>query len=140
MDPISRDPWQPVLEKMKKLKESWPSRGWSWDGRLVTIASSFSVEFEAKARASVKLALPTEWVSSTLSTAPQRLRDAVEKTGGLRGGQFLFGGDPVGSIIPFGLWWPWGDAETISLRIGLAEVDGQREPFPRLRDVFGVAL
>ena len=140
MDPNVRDPWQPLFDRMKKLKESWPSRGWSWDGRLYTIASSFSQEFEAKARASAVQALPLEWTSTTVGSAPPRLRDLTERTGGLRAGQMLLAGDPVGSVLPYGLWWPWGDGETISLRIGIADLDSMREPFPRLRDVFGVSL
>ena len=75
MDGSSRDPWQPLMESMKKLKESWPSRGWSWDGRMNTVSSSFSTEFEAKARASATLALPAQWISSTIGQANPRLRE-----------------------------------------------------------------
>jgi hypothetical protein len=139
MDPFPKDPWQTMLDKMRKLRETWPSRGWSWDGRLNCIASSFSMEFESKARTSVHVALPVEYTSTTIGQASQRLRDLAERTGGLRTGQFLLVGEPAGSAVPFGLWWPWGDGETISLRIGLADLDAMREPFPRLRDVFGVS-
>ena len=140
MDASSRDPWQPLLERMKKLKESWPSRGWSWDGRMNTVSSSFSTEFEDKARASAMLALPLQWISSTVGQAHPRLRELCERTGGLRAGQLLLGGEPVGGIVSFGLWWPWGDGETISLRVGLTDVDPMKEPYPRLRDLFGVQL
>jgi hypothetical protein len=38
----------------------------------------------------------------------------------------------------FGLWWPWGDGSTVSLRIGLHDVDLPKQRYPRLRDVFGI--
>ncbi len=140
MDATSRDPWQPLMDRMKKLKESWPSRGWSWDGRMNTVSSSFSTEFEAKARVSASYALPIQWTSTTIGQAHHRLRELCERTGGLRAGQILLAGEPVAGVVTFGLWWPWGDGETISLRVGLSDVDPMREPYPRIRDLFGVQL
>src|SRR6476646_6893686 len=111
MDAGSRDPWQPLMERMKKLKETWPSRGWSWDGRMNTVSSSFSTEFEDKARLSAVSALPVQWISTTIGQAHARLRELCERTGGLRVGQILLAGEPVGGVVSFGLWWPWGDGE-----------------------------
>ena len=34
---------------------------------------------------------------------------------------------PINGLMVFGLWWPWGDGETTSLRVGLADVE-QRRP------------
>ena len=40
----------------------------------------------------------------------------------------------------YGLWWPWGGGEKITLRIGLLDLDAAADPFPRARALFGVTL
>ena len=65
-------------------------------------------------------------------------RALVEKCGGLRAAQQIFWGGGDDAAGPFGLWWPWGDGTTVSLRIGLHDVDVPKERYPRLRDVFGI--
>jgi hypothetical protein len=108
---------------------------------MTCITSSFSTEFEAKARECVADALPTEWTQATVSTAPPKLKDYVDRYGGLRAGQFLFSSGSVGgSLVAFGLWWPWGDGGTISMRIGFPDLDPGRDAYVRLREAFGVQL
>jgi hypothetical protein len=134
------DAAQPLFDSLAKLKQSWPARGWSWDGRFICLASTFTVPYEAAARKSAAAGLPFEYTTATLNSATPELRDLAAKTGGLRSGQLLLEGGPTGGITAFGLWWPWGDGETISMRVGLLDVDAAREPWRRLRDVFGVTM
>ncbi len=134
------DSWQPVFEALGRMKIAWPTRGWSWDPRLLCCTSSFTVEQEPQARTATQMALQQEWTSATIVRAPQTLRDVVERSGGLRQGQLALSTGPVNGLLVYGLWWPWGDAETVSLRVGLAEVDPNREPYIRFRDVFGVTF
>jgi hypothetical protein len=132
--------WEPLFEGLRKLRTSWPARGWSWDTRLACVSSSFAAELETKARAAAAEALPTVWTGSTLTKATSALREVAERSGGLRSGQLLLSGRPFGRIVPFGLWWPWGDGITISLRVGLWGVDMNDEPYPDFRDIFGVSV
>jgi hypothetical protein len=134
------DAWQPVFEGLARMKASWPTRGWSWDPRLLCVTSSFTVEQEPQARQATQVALQQEWSSSTIVRGPQPLRDVVERSGGIRQGQLALSTGPVNGLLVYGLWWPWGDAETVSLRVGLADVDPNREPYIRFRDVFGVSV
>jgi hypothetical protein len=123
---------------MRELRSASPSRGWSWDTRLSCVTSSFNAEFEPKARAAVVAALSTEWTSVTIQRASPALRDLAERTGGLRAGQLIFSSAAIGANFAYGLWWPWGDAMTTSLRIGLGGSGLREDAFQRLRDVFGV--
>ncbi|MCL2726451.1 MAG: hypothetical protein FWD69_18685 [Polyangiaceae bacterium] len=132
------DAWQPLFESLGRMQASWPTRGWSWDSRLMCCTSSFSSEQEPAARAAAALALKHQWTQTTLARAPQALRDAVEHAGGVRAGQLILSSGLVSGLLAYGLWWPWGDAETVSLRVGLADVDPNKEPFIRFRDLFGV--
>jgi hypothetical protein len=125
-----------LLADLGRLRQSWPKRGWSWDTRLACVASSFVVDLTAEARAAARLALPVEFVSSTLKNAPPAVREVVEQTGGLRADQFILCSEPTLVGFAYGLWWPWGDDTTISLRIGLAGRALQSEIF-RFRELFG---
>jgi hypothetical protein len=134
------DAWQPIFDSLGRMKIAWPTRGWSWDPRLFCVTSSFTTEQEPQARTATQMALQNEWSAQTISRAPASLRDVVERAGGVRQGQLVLSTGPVSGLLLYGLWWPWGDAETVSLRVGLADVDPNREPYGRFRDVFGVSL
>ena len=136
--PFGADSWSALFVTMKVLRTSWPSRGWSWDGRFSCITSTFNVELQAQARAAVLVALPNEWTSTTIQRAPPPLRDLAERTGGLREGQMILVSAAVGASYCYGLWWPWGDGITTSFRIGLGGNQVPQDTFQRLRDVFGV--
>jgi hypothetical protein len=132
------DAWAIALRPLQQLRASWPSRGWSWDGRLSCVSSSFSAELDAKARAIALAAMPREWTKSNAHVAPASIREIAERSGGLRSGQAILAGD--GAAFAYGLWWPWGDGMTTSLRIGLGGSEPSQSTLQRLRDVFGVEL
>jgi hypothetical protein len=111
--------WQPLVERLTLLRDSWPTPPWTWDGRFKTIAASFSDELEPKARASAMHAFPRGWTVKSLDKAPAEMKAIAERTGGLRSGQRLLGGDELFAATLFGLWWPWGSGDTITLRIGI---------------------
>jgi hypothetical protein len=104
------------------------------------VTSSFLVELEAKARIAAATLLTTEWTSASIQRAPPPLRDIAERTGGLRAGQIFLASAEVATAFSYGLWWPWGDGMTTSMRIGLGGIDATPEAFQRVRDIFGVEL
>lgn len=134
------DSWQSVFESLARMKAAWPTRGWSWDSRLSCVTSSFTTEQEPQARTATTMALQQEWNTATIVRASAQLRDVVERCGGIRQGQLALSTGPIGGLLVFGLWWPWGDGETTSLRVGLADVDPVKEPYGKFRDVFGVTF
>lgn len=135
--------WQALFDTLQKVRTAWPTRGWSWDTRLSCVASSFQVDFESQARAALKQALPQEWTPDSLTKAPPVIRDLMQKYGDLRSGQFLFTPKTPPSEGPWaiGLWWPWGNGETVSLRLGL-EYDRiiSEIRYGQLREAFRVSL
>jgi len=61
--------------------------------------------------------LNTAWNSTNIDNAPEIVQMVISHFGGLRPGQLLFTSDPNQDAFIFGVWWPWGDEKTISLRI-----------------------
>ncbi|HEY5924579.1 MAG TPA: hypothetical protein VIV11_23030 [Kofleriaceae bacterium] len=130
--------WQPLLAKLTLLRDTWPTPPWSWDGRFHMIAASFSRDLEPKARASAMHAFPRGWTAKSLDNAPPEMQALAERTGGLRSGQRLLGGDELIAPQLFGLWWPWGGGDTITLRVGIADADPATEPLSTIRELFAV--
>jgi len=131
------DPWRAILYRLTLLKEAWPPQPWSWDARFVAVVSSFHRDQESAVTEAVTHAFPRSWTTKSLETAPMALRMLAASTGGLRPGQRLLAGDEKTAAALFGLWWPWGGGETISLRIGVADLEAHRDPIPRIRELFG---
>ena len=125
---------------LRALKAAWPMGGWSWDSRLSSIASSFGAHHSASARSAVEKGLPTVWTRETISTAPSRIQAIAERYEGVRKGQMLLTGGRVDSLLAFGLWWPWETSETVSLRVGLDEVEENSAQYVRFCSIFGVSL
>jgi hypothetical protein len=65
------------------------------------------------------MAFASVWDFTSVAHAPAVVKDIAESAGGLRQSQYLFVTAVEESIVAFGAWWPWGDWETISLRMGL---------------------
>ncbi len=125
-----------LFETLERLRRTWLKGGWSWDTRFNCVASSFPVELTNDAAGVVLSALPHEYNYRTIQSAPKVVQDVAENTGGVRADQRLFCSTPGGRIVAFGLWWPWGDDVTISMRVGLGGyyTDGD---LMRFREVFG---
>jgi hypothetical protein len=130
--------WESIFAALERLRGQWPAPDWMYDRRLKCVASSVPLAREADARAAIVDALPLSFSTETLAGAGEGVRALVEKCGGLRATQLVFWGGGDDAPGPFGLWWPWGDGTTVSLRIGLHDVDIPKERYPRLRDVFGI--
>lgn len=110
---------QPISDGFRRLRASWPHRGWSYDDRFECVASSFSADFAPEARGLLAPLFPHAITAKALPTASASIREIAERTGGLRAAQMLYAAEPVSHLTPYGLWWPWEEAQTISLRIGL---------------------
>ncbi len=126
---------QSFLQSLGNVRKSWPTRGWSWDNRLNCLASTFRSDMSPVARAAVANSLPSEFNEGTLRQAPAPVRELATRHGGVRAGQSLFLSPLSGGIYAFGLWWPWEEGSTISMRIG---VDGAGDLTFRLCEAMGV--
>jgi hypothetical protein len=132
--------WQPLLDGLDRLREAWPGSGWSWDPRFKCVTSSFGKDIADRAREAMAGVLDGAWSPDSINQAPDEIRTLAARFGGVRAGQLLFTGEAVGGRMHlFALWWPWGDGETISLRVGVANCDRPIELYPQIRALFNIA-
>lgn len=90
---------------------------WKWDGRFETALAEFGVNDEDSVRTILKRHLSLIWDSSNIETAPDIVRTINIRVASLRSGQFLFTSDPKPGALVFCAWWPWGDGNTVSIRV-----------------------
>jgi hypothetical protein len=124
-----------MLANLARLKATWPAPVWEWDARFATVGSSFAIELEPEVRESARIAFPRGWTAKSIDTAPEPFRALAASTG-LRSTQRVLGGDELTAAALFGLWWPWGRGEKITLRIGLMNLAPTADPIPRIRKLF----
>lgn len=124
-----------LFQTLANLKSRWPKGGWTWDYRFSTVASSFHVDLSDDAERALAGLLPNEYNYRSIANAPPVLRDVVEAAGGVRTDQRVFSTAQNGRLMAYGLWWPWGDEITISLRVGLGGYVGDADNL-RLQELF----
>jgi hypothetical protein len=130
--------WESVFGDLARLRERWLVPDWSYDRRLRCVASSIPLAQEPAARAAIGDIFTATWTAATLPAAPDGVRALAETCGGVRAAQQLLWNGAADGPGAFGLWWPWGDGTTVTLRVGLHHLDLPKVRYPRLRDLFGI--
>jgi hypothetical protein len=137
--PTSDEPWQPLLDALSRLQSAWPAKEWTWDHRFKCVTSSLPTDAAPELRRLLASVVPAEWTGETFRQAPAEVQALRERCGDVRPGQLLLTGSVDGGMIPFAMWWPWGDGAKVSVRLGIAGSDRPKELYPLLRAQFGIA-
>ena len=116
---------------------------WKWDGRFSAALAEFAGADSAVIRAIVERYMPNAWDSVTVAQAPDATQEIKRLLGGLMPGQLLMCSDEDQEVIVYSAWWPWGNGQTISIRISAASLesfdDRAKSLFvTSLRSCFGV--
>ena len=115
---------------------------WNWDDRFKTVLTAFSAEESDRIRAILERYLTATWDSKSIGTTPEIVQTVGEHLGGLMAGQLLFTSAPDDDAILFCAWWPWGNGNTVSIRLAPFDSrlsDEQREAhLEQFKGWFGV--
>ena len=90
---------------------------WEFDPRFRAAIATFPASDQQGIKTGLQAGFDQVWTTADLASAPERVRELAKKVGGLRGGQLLFAAHSDTDPILFGLWWPWGNGQTISIRV-----------------------
>ena len=115
---------------------------WKWDGRFGTILAEFPSEKKQGVQDILGRYLVHRWDSVTIGEAPQIAQRVNGRLGGLMSGQMLLVSDPEDDPLVYCAWWPWGDGQAISIRIGrfseMTDAEVQSSLTEELKSWFGV--
>ncbi len=90
---------------------------WKWDDRFETLQTEFGADKKETVQGILNRFFGITWDSTNIAQAPEIVQVIDEHLGGLRPGQLFFNTDPNQDAFVFCAWWPWGDGQTISIRM-----------------------
>ncbi len=90
---------------------------WQWDSRFETILAQFEIADKEKIEIVLNQFMNISWNNENISEAPESIQNLISFLGGLTPGQFLLTTDPEKDALLSCAWWPWGNGQTISIRV-----------------------
>ncbi len=112
---------------LEKLRAVWPKKGWSWDYRFNCVASSFHVDLTEECEQALATVFSEMYDHRSIDRSPEHIAELAESVGGVRSDQRIYTLRSSARLVPYAMWWPWGDEITISLRVGLAGYVGDSD-------------
>ncbi len=92
---------------------------WKWDDRFQTVIAEFDIKDKDLVLENIKSPMGSTWDNENAQTAPELIHLIIDYFGGMQSNQQLFTSDPAADDIILCAWWPWGNGQTISIRIGI---------------------
>ena len=95
---------------------------WRWDKEFNLALTVIDRQDEIMIELPLSLEFAQKWDFATINDAEEPVREFFQSGFGVVPGQKVFTTEPVQGIVLFAAWWPWGDDERISLRLGLVSL------------------
>lgn len=108
---------------------------WRWDKEFNLALTVIDRQDEIMIELPLTLEFAHKWDFATIDDADQPVRDFFQSGFGVVPGQKVFTTDPVQGIVLFAAWWPWGDDERISLRLGLVSLTERKLDRAEVKDL-----
>jgi len=119
-------------------EDSMEVLNWNWDEHFQTVLSQFSKNEKDKVMDIVSNHFNSTYDHQSISSASDTAQMSVRDLGGLREGQMFFFQELEDGRNLFGAWWPWGNDQTISIRIGFSLGSANNELNSKLKNLFGI--
>jgi len=101
------------------LKKGRIVLSWEWDDYIGAMLATFDVKHTDHVRGVLDNGFTSQWETREITKAPASIQRIAYGLGGLRPTQRLYVTPDAEQIMAYGAWWPWGNDETISIRVGL---------------------
>lgn len=98
---------------------------WHWDDALQVVRVSFDDGRAHEVWQTLKAEFDQEWDFFSIAEARQSLGNYLASAAGIFPGQTVFTLEGQSGDILFALWWPWGEEDKTSLRVGVFCRDGE---------------
>ncbi|HNR87975.1 MAG TPA: hypothetical protein PKM65_06515 [Spirochaetota bacterium] len=92
---------------------------WQWDDRFEVGLASFDTSSREAMLAALRERFPLAIEAQTLKAAPKDIQKIIKDVFDLKAGQLVFAAEQESDAMLLAAWWPWGDGQTTSLRIGV---------------------
>ena len=96
---------------------------WKWDGRFDTALAEVSSDQANVIQARLEAEMASCLDAALTRGASEAIQQIVRRLGGLMPGQKLFASNRESTDFIFCAWWPWGNGQRVSIRIGFISQD-----------------
>jgi hypothetical protein len=118
------DALQPFQEICRKICLNIPgSYNWKWDSQRKMAAVILDDEDAEMVFYPLFKEFRNHWNFSSIGEASDAVNDYIHSEYGLMPGQVFFTSHTVQQIVLGVAWWPWGNDDKVSMRVGLIPVD-----------------
>ena len=94
---------------------------WQWDSRFETALAQITIDEKDGIGKTLENHLGTAWDSVGIDSAPESVQNVIARLGGIMPGQLFYAAGLSQGGIVFSAWWPWGNGQTISIRLGTSQ-------------------
>jgi len=108
-----------------------PENQWCWDEMFNTALVVFDKCDMDLIYIPITQEFDAQWDFSTIENASPPFYTYFNRVFGIVPGQKIFTSTDAAGAILFAVWWPWGDGNKISLRVGLYDSDEVKNPNQR---------
>ncbi len=119
------------MEKFKKTcteikNRLSPALQWETDARFNTALISFEKDAVDSILGTISNIFENQFDTKSIKKATKQEKKLAKFLFGLSEGQLLFTSN-MDDLTLFGAWWPWGNDEKVSLRIGIFTLEDNPE-------------
>ena len=112
------------LKKFKNIclgvKKSFSEKAWDFDSRFNSLLIVFDHKWADPVMHTLDEEFTWRWDSKSIKKASKAMKKLVKSLYGIEPGQFIFADESDAlEMALYAAWWPWGNGETISLRISI---------------------
>ncbi len=94
-------------------------RKWRWDEEFFAALIVVKMTDSEKILSSVSKVFDHHWDHFTLDNSAEHINKFFSSVFGMIPGQSVFTSEEASGLVLFATWWPWGDGDKASLRIGI---------------------
>jgi hypothetical protein len=102
-----------------------PHYQWQWDARRTMAAVVLDGEDSDLVFFPLFKEFRQHWNFTSINDAAPAVNDYIHSQYGLMPGQILFTSQVVCSLVLGVAWWPWGDSQRVSMRVGLIPLNSK---------------
>jgi len=99
------------------LKDFDNTLNWKWDERFEALLAQFSVKHQDKIIPILEKHFKSKWDKKSIRNAPAVVKKNTQTFKNMQPGQLLFTSETENKDLVYAAWWPWGDGESISVRV-----------------------
>lgn len=123
---ISLSELEPFKEICRKICLNIPaSYSWNWDRERQMAAMVLEEEDAELVFYPLFKEFRNHWNFTSIGEASEAVNAFVHSEYGLMPGQVIFTSHVVCSLVLAVAWWPWGNGEKVSMRVGLIPVESK---------------